>query len=236
MAATVEWVDETPSTNALIQPDTPHGHCVAAVSQTAGRGQRGNSWEAESGKNLTFSLCLRPDALPAARQFEVSMTVAVAVCDYLRSLVDTPQWLTLKWPNDIYFGDRKLGGILIENTINCGMIERSIVGIGINVNQKCFLSDAPNPISLIHVTGLEMQLRPLMQHLADAIVDSQPCDVATYRSHLWRGEGEHPFRDVATGRLFRASVSDVNPDGRLVLADTAGNLREYYFKEVEWVL
>lgn len=236
MGAIVEWVAETPSTNALIGSDAPHGFCVAAVSQTAGRGQRGNSWEAEPGKNLTFSLCLRPESLPAARQFEISMTVAVAVCDFLRRLVDTPQWLTLKWPNDIYFGDRKLGGILIENSVSDGIIQRSVAGIGININQKHFVSDAPNPISLIHITGLEMQLPPLMDSLAEAIVSAPPCDIATYRRHLWRGEGEHPFRDTATGELFRASVADVMPDGRLVLCDTSGRLRQYYFKEVEWIL
>lgn len=236
MAATVEWVAEAASTNSLIGPDTPHGYCVAAISQTAGRGQRGNSWEAEAGKNLTFSICLRPHALPAARQFEISMTVAVAVCDFLRSLVDTPQWLTLKWPNDIYFGDRKLGGILIENSVSDGMIQRSVAGIGININQKHFVSDAPNPISLIHVTGLEMQLRPLMQQLADAIISAPSCDVTTYRRHLWRGEGEHLFRDVAAGQQFTASVADVKPDGQLVLCDSMGCLRQYYFKEVEWLL
>lgn len=236
MTANVEWVDEALSTNALITPDTPHGHCVAAVCQTAGRGQRGNSWEAEPGKNLTFSICLRPDRLPAQRQFEISASVAVAVCDFLRTLVDTPAWLTLKWPNDIYFGDRKLGGILIENSIQNGLIERSTIGIGINVNQIRFVSDAPNPISLIHITGLEMQLQPLLQQLADAIVQAGPCDMDCYRNHLWRNEGVYNFRDTATGTVFSASVAAIESDGRILLSGSDGSLHGYYFKEVEWIL
>lgn len=236
MAATVEWIAETSSTNALITADTPHGHCFAAVSQTAGRGQRGNSWEAEPGKNLTFSICLRPDCLQAARQFEISMTVAVAVCDFLRTLVDTPEWLCLKWPNDIYFGDRKLGGILIENSVRGGLIERSVAGIGININQNRFVSDAPNPISLTHITGLQMQLEPLMQRLADAIVDAEPCSLEYYLEHLWRNEGVHSFRDTASGEIFKASLAGVKPDGRLLLLDISGQTREFWFKEVEWIL
>lgn len=236
MSASVEWVRETASTNALILPDSPHGYCVAAVSQTAGRGQRGNSWEAEPGKNLTFSICLRPDMLPAARQFEISMSVAVTVCDFLRKLVDTPQWLCIKWPNDIYFSDRKLGGILIENSISGGLIERSVAGIGINVNQTRFLSDAPNPLSLIHITGLEMALEPLMQNLADRLAECRPCSVERYMQYLWRRDGMHPFRDTASGQIFSASVRTVMPDGRLILDDADGHERSYYFKEVEWLL
>ena len=168
MSLNIEILDSCDSTNAVLasRPDAQHGTVVATRSQTAGRGQRGNSWEAEPGTNLTFSLLLRPQGFPAARQFELSMLVALGVADVLNSLFGRLGFRDLKarikWPNDIYVGHKKIVGILIENQLSGAGIDRTIVGIGVNVNQTRFLSDAPNPTSVALLTGRTLALEPLL--------------------------------------------------------------------------
>ena len=165
------WRDTCPSTNsdpAVLDPEAPHGLVVAAREQTAGRGQRGNTWESGPGLNLSFSIVLRPAGIHPARQFCISEAVALAVAETVeeelcRNGVDDPVYV--KWPNDIYVGDRKICGILIENTITGTHIDKSIVGIGLNVNQREFLSDAPNPVSLIQLTARETPLDSLLDRL-----------------------------------------------------------------------
>ena len=165
------WRDTCPSTNsdpAVLDPEAPHGLVVAAREQTAGRGQRGNTWESGPGLNLSFSIVLRPGDLHAVRQFCISEAVALAVAETveeeLRSNgVDDPVYV--KWPNDIYVGDRKICGILIENTVTGTHIDKSVVGIGLNVNQREFHSDAPNPVSIIQLTARETPLQPLLDRL-----------------------------------------------------------------------
>lgn len=175
MTPIIQRVPECRSTSAVLaaMPDAPHGTVVVTDRQTAGRGQRGNSWEAEPGTNLTFSLLLRPQAIPAARQFELSMIVALEVAACVRRALDgaadAPR-VCVKWPNDIYVGDRKIAGILIENSLSGSGIERSIAGIGLNVNQRRFLSDAPNPTSIIHYTGTLTPLAPLLETLCTSIL------------------------------------------------------------------
>lgn len=234
------------STNALLgkQTDAPHGLLVVADRQTAGRGQRGNSWEAEPGKNLTFSILLRPKTIPACRQFELSMLVALAVAKCVRdalSGVENVPPVTVKWPNDIYIGDMKVCGLLLENTIIGSNIDRCIVGIGLNVNQRKFESDAPNPVSIINYLNKETQLQTLLEAVANAILESvdsysgaeeevlQLCK--TYKSNLWRGVGEHLFCEPE-GEPFMASIVDVATNGILSLS----NGRSYAFKEVAFIL
>ena len=136
-----------------------HGAVIATREQTAGRGQRGNSWEAEPGKNLTFSMLLRPRGLHAARQFELSMVVSLAIADAIDALLPQGVRTAVKWPNDIYIGMEKVCGILIENRLAGPFIEYSVAGIGININQRRFLSDAPNPTSAVVRTVLRTACR-----------------------------------------------------------------------------
>ncbi|MDE6109297.1 MAG: biotin--[acetyl-CoA-carboxylase] ligase, partial [Muribaculaceae bacterium] len=113
----LEWVDSCESTNALMKQraeSLPGGYVIAAREQTAGRGRRGNSWEAAPGENLTFSMLLRPSGMPAGRQFELSMLVALAVADVVERNLGPDVPVEVKWPNDIYVGDRKVAGILME--------------------------------------------------------------------------------------------------------------------------
>ena len=242
----IRWVDQADSTNSLLASEVislPHGAVIAARTQTAGRGQRGNSWESAAGLNLTFSMLLRPSVIMAARQFELSMLVSLGVCDALTQV--SGEVFHVKWPNDIYHGDRKICGILIENSIDGRRIGRSIVGIGININQVHFVSDAPNPVSLSNISGHKYALEPLLEDICRIILtrfdgyESAPNTSALfgeYRSRLWRGKGQYLWRDAATCQDFMAEIADVAPDGILSLRDTSGNLHNYAFKEVSAVL
>lgn len=219
---------------------------VVTDNQTAGRGQRGNSWESEPGSNLTFSLVVYPRWMSPSRQFELSMIVSVGMVNALEGFVEEPEKLSVKWPNDIYFGDSKLAGILIENTIGENSIERSIIGIGLNVNQNKFHSDAPNPISLRQITGLSLDRDAILKKVVDSIVemlDSYAEDpevdqlTAMYNGMLWRKDNlEHDWLDTASNTRFRAVIEDVDPDGRLTLLKDDGGVVKYLFKEVAAVL
>lgn len=246
-------LDTCPSTNSELAAraaSLPDGTVVVCRCQSAGRGQRGNTWESEPGSNLTFSILLRPHAIGAARQFELSMIISLAIVravDNILSRNGSGARCSIKWPNDIYVGDRKLCGILIENVLSGNSISRSIAGIGINVNQRRFMSDAPNPVSIVQLTGRESDLGEALAEVAGNIVDdlgtyeADPCpgNLATeYRRRLWRADGRpYPFIDTASGMRFDATLVDVAVDGVITLrpADSSPD-RRYFFKEVAFVL
>ena len=222
---------------------------VVAEYQTAGRGCGSNTWESERGKNLTFSVLLHPTEIRANCQFRISEAVSVALCETLEhcfrpfSPTDSSpdsgeQEVTIKWPNDIYVGDRKICGILIENRLKGSTITDSIVGVGLNVNQRDFLSDAPNPVSMVQVTGEETDREALLQAFLTALsraMETEPAALAeAYHSRLYRREGIHRFCD-SRGE-FEAKVLNVLDDGRLVLLDTHGKARIYSFKEVQFCI
>ena len=148
---------ELTSTNTelarLADEGAPHGTVAIAECQTAGRGQRGNTWESAPGENVTMSVLLHPDGIEPRRQFAISEAVALGVAETLDIYLPAGMRAEVKWPNDIYVGNRKICGILIENRITSTTIERAIAGIGLNVNQELFVSDAPNPVSLRQLTG-----------------------------------------------------------------------------------
>lgn len=251
MAAQVRWVDTAGSTNNLVAAaaadGAPNGLVIAARAQSAGRGQRGNSWESEPGRNLTFSYLIRPEGFDAARQFELSMMTAVSVRDSLaRLLPDTlaPR-LTVKWPNDIYFDDLKICGILIECQLTGRNLSSAIAGIGINVNQRRFVSDAPNPVSLAQIIGRETKLEPLLDDIAsdldaaltDYIAAPDPERLlADFRERQWRSEGLHHWRDKLTGEVIEASIIDVAANGPMTLRLADGTERTYAFKEIAAII
>lgn len=220
-------IDECGSTNSELGKDAPHGCAVMARRQTAGRGQRGNSWESEAGKNVTLSIMLRPEGLAAVRQFEVSEAVALAVADLVEA--QGVSGVRVKWPNDVYVGDRKIAGILIENSLRGALIGRSIAGIGLNVNQTEFVSGAPNPVSLRQLTGREFDPEELAGRLVERVLERVGRDNhAEYRRRLWRGEGVWPWL-TADGEEFTAAIIDVLPTGGLILS---GRPEPFAFKEV----
>ncbi|MCM1162929.1 MAG: biotin--[acetyl-CoA-carboxylase] ligase [Muribaculaceae bacterium] len=236
----LDIIGSTNTYAASVADTLGHGDIVRAIAQTAGRGQRGNSWEAEPGKNLTFSLMLRPEGVEAASQFLISEAVALGVARVLqRHLPDRE--ITVKWPNDIYAGNRKICGILIENVINGRMLVRSIAGIGINVNQREFLSDAPNPVSMYQLAGAEFDLRTILEQTVAEILSLLTLPAETlqreYAATLWRREGMHPYIDrTRSNARFEAQIAGVAPSGHLTLTDSDGLDRTFAFKEVEFVI
>lgn len=215
------------------------GTVVTARAQTAGRGQRGNSWESAPGLNVTMSVLLRPREVAPREQFAVSEAVALAVAETLDTLLPPSMTAAVKWPNDIYVGNRKICGILIENRVWPASIERSIAGIGLNVNQRRFLSDAPNPVSVWQLTGEEHDVDAVARELARRVIDN--CAVCRslhgrYMARLWRNDGAlHPFREPG-GDCFDARIADVALGGLLSLELAGGEVRRYAFKEIEFVL
>jgi BirA family biotin operon repressor/biotin-[acetyl-CoA-carboxylase] ligase len=210
--------------------------------QTAGRGQAGNGWESEEGKNLLCSILLPP----RKELFDLNVLTAVAVQRLLG------EGFTIKWPNDIYLQDKKVAGLLIENAIIGNEVKYSIAGIGLNVNQTIFLSSAPNPVSLKQISGKETDIDALMQALMTQLEALEAMDEAQvwayYRDHLYRREGFWPFveREVSTAPtmnaekgaegIFLAKIENVRTNGEIELRDQAGNLRTYHFKQVRYVL
>lgn len=213
---------------------------VAVASyQTAGRGQGTNTWESKPGKNLLFSLKLKPKNVEVRTQFLLSMTMAVAIKGALDCYADG---FSLKWPNDIYWHDYKLSGTLIETSLKAGNIDSCIFGIGIDVNQREFHSDAPNPISLCSITQHEEDIDLLLQRILDSferyynilIAGGKSTILGLYHDSLYRRTGLYPYRD--SNGIFMASIEKVETDGHLVLRDDEDRLRSYAFKEVAIVI
>lgn len=162
------FIAETDSTNNLLRDkylDAENLFTVSAGFQTAGRGQQGNGWESERDKNLLFSTLLRDWHIPVSRQFILNQIVSLSLFHTVRMLLPgtLQRQLAVKWPNDLYFADRKLAGILIENIWQGSEVSRSIAGIGLNVNQTVFCSSAPNPVSLCQITGAEYECDSILQ-------------------------------------------------------------------------
>lgn len=211
--------------------------CVCSDYQTAGRGQRGNGWESEAGKNLLFSFVLYPDSLEASRQFVLSQITALALQETLAQYADD---ITVKWPNDIYWKDRKLCGTLIENDLTGLYVSRSISGTGVNLNQERFLSGAPNPVSLHQITGCIYRPEEVLRQILDRAARfygmlraGRTSEIADkYKECLFRKDGFHPYKD--SDGPFMARIADIEPSGRMALEDERGRIRKYMFKEVEY--
>lgn len=247
------YIRQTNSTSTLLREqysdNLPHLYTIRTDYQSAGRGQAGNGWESEDGKNLLFSTLLRC-GVQAADQFRLTMAVSVAMTEMLAHYLPEDR-LTVKWPNDIYYGDRKLSGILVENTLVGSRVAYSIVGIGLNVNQQVFTSKAPNPVSMQQITGKEYDVSILLD---EYLVALQRClDMSaerlqeTYLSHLYRRTGLHPYieREVSlaptaiaqnTDGAFLAEIQGITPQGELVLRKENGEIKAYHFKQIRFVI
>ena len=236
---------QTASTNdylrTLPSPDGDSMTVVYADWQTAGRGQGSNKWESEAGKNLLFSILVCPTSVDITRQFILSMAGALA----LKAALDKYTYgISLKWPNDIYWHDRKISGTLIETSVKGRTLARCIYGIGINVNQREFHSDAPNPVSLYNIIGVETPLdevlHNVLQHFSEYYRRAEEGDCAgicaEYNAALFRREGLHAYEDCATHERFEARISHVAPNGCLHLTDANGQERTYWMKEVRFIL
>ena len=231
-------IDETDSTNSwlrkrLAADERSDANLVIwAEYQTAGRGCGTNRWESERGENLTFSMLIHPKELPAMQQFHISMAISLAICEAIGQYIGD---VSIKWPNDIYWRNGKIGGILIENTLKGSIIMESIIGIGLNVNQRVFKSDAPNPVSMWQICEHETDREALLKEILEAferILDSKIRE--QYLSKLYRRKGYHPYADKEGA--FMAEIVTVEDDGHLVLHDDNGKERRYAFKEVQFII
>ena len=235
-------VEQTASTNwHLMQLSNgerlAEGTVVVTGHQTHGRGQGNNSWESEPDANLTFSILLYPLSVIASRQFILSKAISLAVYDFVTQFVPN---VSVKWPNDVYVGEKKIAGILIENFITGDCLTKTIAGIGLNINQKRFTSSAPNPVSLWQLTGkiwkLENCLQTLYRHIVTRyrmMTENAEKLNSDYLRHLY--QYGKLCRYSANGILFDASITRVNNDGMLEMTTVCGEHKIFGFKEVEFV-
>ncbi len=215
-----------------------HFDTIWAEQQSAGRGQRGHTWHSREGENLTFSVVLKPHFLPIHEQFLLSEIVALALVETLRQYGIECR---IKWTNDIYAGDKKIVGVLIEHALSCERIERTIVGVGINVNQTSFPEDLPNPTSMFIEQGCNFNREEVLRNFLDAlrgwydILERGDKDgvQSSYRKLMYRLDEQHTYY-YPTGESFTATIRGVRPSGELCLEHADGMVREYAFKEVEF--
>lgn len=229
-------LDETDSTNRWLREHGSEYDDVVVWTdyQTAGRGCGSNSWESERGQNLLFSLLIHPRQMPATRQFRISMMTANSISKVVSKYAGN---VSIKWPNDIYVLDSKICGVLIQNTLQGSTVKDSIIGVGLNVNQLRFLSDAPNPVSLANLTGRTFDTESLLHELLETF-HSEQADFegvrSRYLSQLYRRTGFHRYRDELGE--FMAELVTVEDDGHLMLRQADGSTRRYAFKEVQYVI
>ena len=225
--------------NLILDRSPEEGSLVIADFQTAGRGQMGNGWFSDSGKNLLLSMVVYPEMLPANEQFIISRIASLAVKNCLDQFVDD---IRIKWPNDIYWKDKKIAGMLIENDVQGRYIQNSVIGIGININQQSFPEDLPNPVSLRQITGTDNDI----DNIADIFVreffllyrefqDGKTAQIEDeYMLDLYRVNDYYWFKDESGN--FKAKIKEVLPSGHLMLETmTEGDVRQYAFKEVAFI-
>lgn len=219
--------------------DLEDGTIVWAKSQFKGRGQRGNNWYSEDNKNITCSIIISPKFLPIEKQFFLSILTSVSINNFLKSIINDS---TIKWPNDIYYKDLKLGGILVENTISGSTFKNSIIGIGLNINQKTFSEEIPNPVSLTNICQQEFDLKELIMELSNCFNSNYERLLNKefkflknkYMDNLYLLGKTRKFRDSAG--VFSGKIIDVLDSGELVIEDQLKKKRYYLFKEVEFIL
>jgi len=240
MQNNIIYLTETDSTNRYLMALSDAGEAVSgtvavADFQTAGRGQTGNSWESEPEKNLLFSILYCPAGLPANMPFAIAEITSLAVKYTLDSYLDD---ITIKWPNDIYYRNNKICGMLIENIISEGKISKSVAGIGININQTNFEGKAPNPVSMAQVAGHEFDRQEVLNLFLKlfatqcARLDSADYD-GLHRDYLNSIRRKYGFHRYADSRgEFEAELHDIEPTGHIILRRPDGTPSRYAFKEV----
>ena len=236
-------LDEVDSTNnyakQLLPNKVENGTVVLAQFQNAGKGQQGNYWESEAGKNLLCSIVLYPHYLPAEKQFYISKIISIALVELLKTASED---VKIKWPNDIYVFDKKIAGILIENSVKGNTFDSSIAGIGLNLNQVKFKTETPNPVSLKQLAGKSYNIQKVLNDFLEILsVWLEELELGkhayidkVYVSHLFRNREWAIFKKE--NREFEARIVGIGEYGQLQLEDKTGIITEFMFKEVEFVL
>lgn len=233
--------EETTSTNDLAKRDNfHHGDTIWAWYQSAGRGQRGNRWSGGVGDNIAFTILLEPKFVVASDQFIISQVVALSLVEVLEEYGIESK---IKWTNDIYIGEYKVAGVLIENSLRDGVVARSAIGIGVNINQIEFDTELPNPTSMAIVTGRRFDREEVLRKIHSRIMrwmevilggDYEPI-VEMYHSKLYRRDELHKYR-LASGEVIHATLEGVKARGELILRHSDGTIGEYLFREVEFII
>ncbi|HET6992286.1 MAG TPA: biotin--[acetyl-CoA-carboxylase] ligase [Bacteroidia bacterium] len=235
-------LNEVDSTNTfalslLRGADVAEGAVITARVQTSGRGQRGNSWFSEPGKNITCSIILKPVFLDISLQFDLTRAIALGISDLLSDLLPSSE-IRIKWPNDIIADGKKVAGILIENVVNGTQVSASVAGIGLNVNQSGFGPDNPHAVSVFQLTGREFEIEEAMQHLF-AHIEARYLQLRAgkieklredYHARLFKRDVVARYTDFKT--IFDAILERVSEEGMLCLRCAEGVERRFGFKEV----
>ena len=237
-------IEETTSTNEYLRElylkeTLPEGTVIMTDFQTKGKGQAGNYWESEASKNLLFSILLYPNQIAPNRQFIISQLVALSMQETLKKYLDN---ITVKWPNDIYYQDQKIAGILVENDICGKKMVASIIGIGLNVNQEHFFSDAPNPVSMKQLLQVDTDRKSLFFSFMERLsvnylylLDGEEKRIQeNYSDVLFRKDGYFLYEDK-NGKFY-ARIAGIDALGRICLEKQNGERGYYYFKEVTYIL
>lgn len=235
----IKWFKTIDSTNnriALDKEQLADKTVYMTDFQTAGKGQRGNGWESAKAENLLFSILLKPTDITAENQFIISQAVTLGIADYIKSKGITAK---IKWPNDIYVGDRKICGILIENTVNGHSIVSSIVGIGFNLNQLSFSPEIPNPVSLSLLTDITYDLKEELLKLLHCIFeeyDNRSDKTAErYTASLYRLGEPYAYIDAVSGETFTGAIRGVDDTARVII-DTEDGPKAFAFKELKYII
>ena len=255
----IQRLKQTDSTNNILKQwlqegrDLPEGFCLAADYQTAGRGQQGNGWESEQGKNLLFSLLLRPTHLKTAEQFLLTEVTTTAIKD---AVEQQGCCLKIKWPNDIYADDRKIAGILIENASGTQNLVWSVIGVGLNVNQELFSSPAPNPVSLKQLIGRDSDLQQLLEEIINQTMTKYQMTFSNegkkelhsqYVGSLYRFGEWHYYKECAVSNqpiqiltdsegAFEGKITDVSTNGIISVVNRNNELKQFHFKEIKYII
>ena len=240
IGSTIVHLDIVDSTNnyaakELLTKSLNEGTLFVATCQQAGRGTGLASWESADGLNLTFTVVLYPSGVALSQQFSISQAISLGMTDFLSRFVSD---VSVKWPNDTYVNDKKIAGILIETAIIGGKFSRVLAGIGLNINQEVFVSDAPNPVSLKNLTGKTYELSHMLSELCtcldnryrslirgDYFILQHDYGKLLYRKGVWAN-----YRDQISD--FEGKIIGIEGDGRLQIETRAGEVRGFYFKEL----
>ena len=249
---TIIELDSVDSTNEYSKrlhssSDFEDGTVIHAREQFAGRGQHDHTWISEPGKNLTCTVCLKPRFLNPGRQFQLNKAITLGILDFIQFMLNPASRIPhpascIKWPNDIYAGNQKIGGILIENRIMGSVLETSFAGIGININQEAFAPDIPNPVSLIHFLGQETDLKDALQSVCrflDRRYQELPRDGNDGFDSEFDGNlmGFGQWRDfLSNGSLMEGMVRGVDYSGQLMVETREGKILRYGHHEIEYVI
>jgi len=237
------FYNELPSTNTeasilLRRGEPEEGTVILTDYQSGGKGQGGNIWESEKGKNLLFSIILYPHSVSPGDQFLISMAISLGICDFLDRYCTGAR---IKWPNDIYLGNNKMAGILIENSIIGFDIESSVAGIGININQENFPSNLPRPVSLKMATGKEYSTSECLKELLPdldrryrhLLFDDRDIIRHDYLARLYRFMEWTSFR--SGDNVFLGRITDVLVSGQIRIEEKGGSAKEFSFREFTYL-